>query len=341
MAQGTGVDATMAVLASTLNSFVQKDIAPTVYDEVLKHNPVLYRFYRKGKKIDGGASLIWPILKQAKSFGGFYTGAMALPHGVEDTGAPAEVQWKHAAEDVTIPRTDMLKARTPYAKVDLVKFKFDEAILNLRARISSGSYNTDPTGSSASSGLGLDHLLMAVDDGTDFTSYAGIAHSNAFWKPGVSGLGRVSKASTAVTSLTEIESIYSECSDGDEQPTLLIMTPKAEQFIWGQLQALQRFTRDEEMTKAGFENFKFNRAVCVTDRNLVGASSFIASQGGVILLNENWIDLVSHEEEDFAVDPIIPGTPQERTISTKIVWSGNWRVKILRYQGKLINASNF
>jgi hypothetical protein len=335
MAQGTGVDATMAVLASTLNAFVQKDIAPTVYDEVLKHNPVLYRFYRKGKKIDGGASLIWPILKQAKTFGGFYTGAMGLPHGVEDTGAPAEVLWRHAAEDVTIPRTDMLKARTPYAKVDLVKFKFDEAILNLRARISSGSYNTDP------SGLGLDHLLQAIDDGTDFSTYAGIAHSNAFWKPGVGGLGRVSKASTPVTSLTEIESIYSEASDGDEQPTLLVMTPKAEQFIWGQLQALQRFTRDDEMTKAGFENFKFNRAVCVTDRNLVGATSFVANMGGIILINENWVDLVSHEEEDFAIDPIIPGTPQERTISTKLVWSGNWRVKVIRYQAKLINASNF
>ena len=34
--------------------------------------------------------------------------------------APAEVLWRHVAEDVTIPRTDLLKARTPYAKVDLV-----------------------------------------------------------------------------------------------------------------------------------------------------------------------------------------------------------------------------
>jgi hypothetical protein len=337
MAQGTGIDATMAVLASTLNSFVQKDIAPTVYDEVLKHNPVLYRFYRKKKVIDGGGSLIWPILKQSKVFGGAYAGAQQLTHGVEDTGAPAEVQWRHYYEDVTIPRTDMLKARTPYAKVDLVKFKFDEAILNLRSRISSGSYNTF----TADAGLGLDHLLQAIDDGTDFTTYAGIAHSNTYWKPGVSGLGRVSKASAAVTSLTEIESIYSECSDGDEQPTLIIMTPKAEQFMWGQLQALQRYTRDEEMTKAGFENFKFNRAVCVTDRNLVGASSFTALMGGIILINENWVDFVSHEEEDFAVDPILPGTPSERSLNTKVVWSGNWRVKILRYQGKLVNASNF
>src|SRR5678815_615919 len=95
MAQGTGVDGQMAVLVSTLNSFLQKDIAPTVYDEVLKHNPVLYRFYRKKKVIDGGASLIWPILKQSKQYGGAYTGAAQLSHGVEDTGAPAEVLWRH------------------------------------------------------------------------------------------------------------------------------------------------------------------------------------------------------------------------------------------------------
>lgn len=328
MAAGTGVDATMAVLASTLNSFVQKNIAPTVYDQVLKHNPVLYRFWRKGPVLDGGAALTWPALTSTKTKGGWYVGAANLPHGVEDTIQPAEVLWRHVAEDVTIPRTDLLKARTPYAKVDLVKTKFDEAILNERSRISAALYAT------ASEGNSLDHLFQAIDDGNDYPTYAGIAHSNAFWKPGIAGDGRYNLASSPFTTLTQIEQhVYGVACDGDEQPTLMVTTQLGWDFIWGQMQALQRYTRDDEMTKAGFEALKFNRAVLVVDRNTV-ANSLLA-------INENWVDLVSHEEENFAVDPILPGTPSERSINTKIVWTGNLRCKIIRFHSKAVNVSNF
>lgn len=327
MAVGTGVDSTMAVLSSTLNAFVQKFIDPTIYDQILKHNPVLYRFHRKGKVIDGGAALTWPALKATKTKGGWYTGAQQLAHGVEDTIEPAEVNWKHVAEDVTIPRTDLLKARTPYAKVDLLKTKFDEAIMNLRSRISAALY------AAPSEGNGLDNLFQAIDDGTDTANYAGIAHSNSWWKPGIAGDGRINKANANMTALTEIETLYGRCSDGDEQPTLIITTQSGYDFMWGQLQALQRFTRDEEMVKAGFDAIKFNRAVVVIDRNTVAKS--------LLMLNERWLDLVAHEEENFAVDPVLPGTPSERSINTKVVWSGNLRVKIIRFHGKYLNVDNF
>lgn len=335
MAAGTGVDSTMATLASTLNSFVQKDIEPTVYDQVYKHNPILYRFWRKGKVKDGGAALTWPALATAKTKGGSYSGADQLAHGTEDTSTPAEVVWRHYYEDVTIPRTDLLKARTPYAKVDLVKFKFDEAITALRSRVSGDIYQnvTGPKG--------LDFLFQAVDDSTDYTTYASIAHSNTYWKAGINGDGRVDFAATPVVALTDIEDPYSRATDGDEQPSLIIATPKGFNFVWGQMQALQRFTRDEEMTKAGFEALKFNRAVMVVDRNMADPKQTASPGGPMLFLNERWIDLVSHEEEDWAVDPILPGTPSERSLNTKIVWSGNLRVKILKYHAKLVNVSNF
>ncbi len=334
MALGTGVDSTMAVLVSTLNATVIPYIEGTVYDEVYLHNPVLYRFHRKGKTVGGGSKLLWPIVKLAKTKGGWYTGAGQLPHGVEDTVDEAEVLWRHAAEDVTIPRTDLLKARGIYAKVELTKLKFDEAVMSIRSRISQALYaTTDPAG------LSLDHLFQAIDDGNDFATYAGIAHSNSFWKAGITGAGRID-INGAVVSLSTIEQAYSEASDGDEQPTLGIMTAKAEQFIWGQLQALQRYVRDEEMTKAGFEAFKFNRAVMVTDRNMPTTLT-AANEGKLLFINERWVDLVSHEEENFAVDPILPGTPSERSINTKIAWSGNVRVKSPRYCSKLVRVSNF
>lgn len=346
MPVGTGVDATMAVLSSTLNAFVQKYIEPTIFDQVLKHTPVLYRFWRKGPVIDGGAALTWPILKAKKTTGGWYSGAQQLPHGVADTIEPAEVNWRHIAEDVSIPRTDLLKARTPYAKVDLIKTKFDEAILLLRQRISAGLFhNIDPASKTPTS-LGIDHLFMAIDaggatvngtvniDGTaipvqvaGFASYAGIAHTNTYWQ------GNVTNQGGAVTALSQLQSLYGKASDGDEQPTLCVTTQAGFDFIWSQVQAQQRFVRDEEMTKAGFEAFKFNRAVVVVDRLL--------PDNTLLFLNEAWVDLVSHEEENFAVDPILPGTPSERTINTKIVWSGNLRSKILRYHAKLIGATNF
>jgi hypothetical protein len=321
MPVGVGVDSnTLVVLTSTFNSFVQKNVAHMVFDQVLKHNPVLYRFWRKGPKLDGGSSLIWPVLTTTKTKGGFYVGAAQLPHGVEDTIQPAEVPWRHAAEDVTIPKTDLLKARTPYAKVDLFKTKIDEGILNLRARISAALY-VAPT-----EGNGLDHLLQICDDGSNVTTYAGISRTAyPVWKCGIASDGYVDKGGAAA--LSDIQDLYGRASDGDLQPTLIIARQPGYNYLWGQLQALQRFVRDEEMTKAGFESIKFNRAVVVVDRNFTTA--------GMLFINEEFVDLVSHEDENFVVDPILPGTPSERTINTKIAWTGNLRGKAPRYCAQL------
>jgi hypothetical protein len=324
MTAGTGVDSTMVVLASTINSFVQKNISPKIYDQVMKHNPTLYRFWRKGPKLDGGAALTWPILKGSKVNGGFYTGVQQLPHGIEDTIAPAEVLWRHVAEDVTIPRTDIIKARTPYAKVDLVKTKFDEAVINLRARMSAALF------SAASEGNSYDHLEQAIDDGTNFSTYAGIAHSNSYWKPGVTGAGY--KDASGAAAIADIEKLYGEASDGDLEPTLIVTTDALYRYLWGVLQALQRYTRDEEMTKIGFTALRFNRAVVIVDRNL--------GSGKMLFINEEFADFVSHSEENFAIDPIIAGTPSERSLNTKVVHTGNLRVKAIRYHAKMIGATN-
>ena len=336
MAKVGFVDNALVVLANTVNAIVSRDIEPTVFDQVLKHNPFLYRFWRKGPKKQGGSVLTWPVLTAAKTNGAFYTGSGTLPHGSEDTIQSAQVEWRHAAEDVTVPRTDLLRAQGPLAKVDLLKTKFDEAILNLRARLASASYTRPTLPSGGNDTLALDNLFEAIDDGTTSgtvaATYAGISHTNAYWKPGVTGLGMVNIGG-AVSALGTLQTQYSEASDGDEQPTVTATTAKGFDFYWGQMQALQRYTTDEEMTKAGFENLKHNRAVVIVDRNMPA--------GCMLWINEAWVDLVSHEDENFVIDPIIPGTQDQRVLNTKIAWSGNWRVKIPRYQSKLIGATNF
>jgi hypothetical protein len=324
VAVGTAVDSTMVSLVSTLNSWLQKNIEPNVYDQIFKHNAVLYRFYKKGKVMDGGAALTWPVLRTKKQYGGFYTGAQQLAHGQEDTVEPAEVVWRHLYEDITIPRTDIIKSTSKYAAVNLVRFKFDEALINCRDRLADSLFTTTT--------LGLDHLRMAIDDGTDFTSYAGIAHSNAFWKPGINGDGRYNVGGPAT--LSDIQSGYSRATDGDEQPSLIIATQKGNDFLWGQLQALQRYAADDEMVRAGFtEAFKFNRSTVVVDRRLPANE--------MIFVNERWLDLITHEKEDFIIDPIIPGTPSERSLNTKLAWTGNLRVKSIRYHSRLVGATNF
>ncbi len=326
-------DSALVELATTINSVTHRDIDPNaVFDQVLKHNPVLYRFWKKGPQKDGGSVLSWPILKAEKTNGGWYVGANNLLHGVEDTGDSAYVEWRHCVEDVTVPKTDLLRASGVNAKVELFTFKLDEAILNVRARISKALYARPTDNSGNEITLSLDNLQMAIDDGTNTPTYANQAHSQAFWKPGLTGAGAVNIAG-AIASVSTLETTYSECTDGDEQPTLLILTANGFTWLWGQLQSLQRYTEDPEMTKAGFEAFKFNRAVCVVDRNTPAQMGF--------LVNERWLDLVSHEDENFVIDPVIPGTADQRVLNTKVAWSGNLRVKTPRYQGRLYGVTNW
>jgi hypothetical protein len=324
MAVGLAVDSNMVSLVSTLNSWLQKNIDENVYDQIFKRSAILYRFYKKGKMLDGGAAITWPVLRTQKVYGGWYTGAQQLSHGQEDTVEPAEIVWRHLYEDITIPRTDIIKASSKKSAVNLVRFKFDEALLNCRDRLAASFFTTTT--------LALDHLRMAIDDGTDFTSYAGIAHSNSWWKPGINGDGRFNVG--GVATLSDIEDCYNRATDGDEEPSLMIVTPAAQKFLWSQLQAQQRFQSDDEMARAGFRQaFKFNNASVVVDRR--------CPANEMIFVNEQWTDLITHEKEDWIIDPIIPGTPSERSLNTKICWTGNLQVRSIRYNSRIVGATNF
>lgn len=331
MPVGNAVDNTMVQLVNTINSISQKYIEPTIYDQVLRRSPLLWRFWRKGPKLDGRPALEWPCLTGSKQNGGTYTGAAQLAHGVEDLVQPAEVLWRHYYEDVTIPKTDVLKCGGADGISDLVQTTFDIAIVNLRSRMAADMYQAVSTG-----GVGIDHLGMAIDSGANFASYAGISHTatnNAgtqFWQPGMTGAGYVNLGGNAT--FANLETYYNECTDGDLEPTLIMVTPTGRQFFWSQMFAMQLFVRNEEVTKAGFEGLQFNRAVVMQDRNVPAHMVFF--------LNEEFLDLVTLKGDNFVIDPIISGTPSERSINTKICWSGNLRLRTPRYFAKVINANN-
>jgi len=337
MATGTGVNPAVAVLASTLNSIVLKHIEPTVFAQVMKATPVFYRFWKKGQVVDGGASLMWPVLTSEKQYGGWYVGAKQMMRGPEDIIQPAEVEWKHAYEDVTIPYTDVLRATSAHSVVNLVKTLFDAAIMNLRGRISRALLNKVTTNETPS--LALDHFFMAIDEGgsginnadgikvAGFDSYAGISHDKPYWK------GQVLDKNSSSATLSDLQTLYGQCSDGNEMPTLGIFNQSGFNFLWNSLQAQQRWMSDDEMAKAGFRAIMFNNASIVVDNNMPA--------GCGLFINENWVDLVSHTGDNFVIDPITFSSPTERTMNTKICWTGNLRVKILRFNGKIIRALNF
>ena len=326
MATGNAVDSTMVTIVNTINSIAQKDIKPMVYDQVLKANPVLYRFWKKGPRISGGPALIWPVMRDAKANAGWYTGAGQLSHGIEDTTQPAEVLWRHCYSDITIPKTDMLKAGSSHAVIDLTKFVIDQAVLSVRQQISQALFNTYPNG--------LDGFNVAIiDSGT----YAGISHTatnsagNYFWKPGINQDG-YSGTSVART-LSDIIDFHSRATDGNESPTLGITTQAAFSYLQGQLQAQINYYPDEEMAKVGFEAFKYLNMTVVVDRN--------TQAGDFYFINENYAELVSLEGDDFVIDPFIPGTSSERTINSKVFWSGNLRVYSPRYHSRIDGATNW
>jgi hypothetical protein len=331
VAVGNAVDSTMVQLVNTINSISQKYIEPTIYDQVLKRSPLLYRFWRKGPKIDGRPAIQWPCITGTKQNGGTYTGAGQLAHGVEDLIQPAEVLWRHYYEDVTIPKTDILKCGGADGIADLVKVSFDNAIINLRKRIGQDMYAAISPG-----GLGLDHLGMAIDDGSNFASYAGISHTATnsdgtfFWKPGLDGDGYAAIGGNATFNM--LQDYYSRASDGDLEPTLMMVTRAGRNFVWSQMQALQQYIHDEEMTKAGFEALQFNRAVVMVDRYMPANTVFF--------LNEEMVDLVTLRGDNFVIDPIISGTPSERSINTKICYSGNLRLRSPRYFAKMTTVTN-
>ncbi len=300
----------MALTWDQVSGITEKKFLPKLYDNVFYSSPLLKRLKEKAyKKLDGGTSIMVPLEYDDITSSGWYTGADTLSTSDNETMTAAEFTWKQLYANISITRRDELINSGDSQKVDLVKSKMKNAEKTMSSLLSAGIYN-DGTTSNAIIGL---RAIIGTGD-----TVGGISQTSYSWWQ-----GQVDSSTTAF-SLAALQTVYSNCTWNNESPSVIMATKANYNRYYAALQPQQRFM-DSETAKGGFSSLMFNGVPFIADD--------YAPTSHILLLNENYLHLCVHKDEDMRFSGFQKPDAQNIRLG-QIFWMGAMASSNNRMHGK-------
>lgn len=289
MANEYGIPSTIdTVVLSTSLADYQKRLTDNVYNDVT----VLKLASESGNKktIDGGLSIVEPIIKAKQDDGGFYLGADVLNNSQGNDTGLVEFKWQNAYEPISITRDEERQNSGDMHKiVDLVGTKIQLAERAIKDRVDQAL--TTPVAQANN----LIDLETLINTGTLGTINGG---TDTFWQSTVTASGNF--AAQGLTDMTTATYAVSSSSDVDNPTHYLTNKTIFQKF--GQTRLPLERISNSLTANAGFTNFTFMGKPLMYG-NYVGT-------GLLFGLNFNYIYWAVDSATDFITTPFISPTNQ-------------------------------
>ena len=302
----------MALTYGEISAITEKYFLPKLIDQVFASN-ILFDRMRKGKmmsKIDGGTSIMQPVMYATTSAVGAFSGTDTLSTTSNDQITAAEWTLKQYYANITITRSDELKNNGDRAVVNFTKCKVQVAEKTLSDTLGTAIYNLGTTANE------LVGLRLAVDSAG---TYGGISRTDYSW------WAAQEDSTSTVLSIANMEAMFGDCTVGNDKPTLIITTQDGFDDFHALLSPQERYM-DSDTANAGFTNLTFRGVPVVVDNKCPSSHMFF--------LNENYIKLLVHSKEDFRFEPF--QKPIDQAVAcAKIFWAGALTLSNPRMQGKM------
>ena len=295
MAGNTNFD---EILSTTLNNYV-----PKLTDNVFSARPLFYALTngQTMRTVSGGAKIVVPVIYGANDTAGSYSGADPIPVTGQEGISAAEYDWKQYAATVTITGIEEAKNNGEAQIIDLLEGKIFQAQETIIENLNEMLYD-DGAGNSGKDMLGLAKII----NGSALTgnAMAGIDPSvtgNSFWKSQTAASGGVASLTTAM-----MATMYNDCSNGNDQPTIIITSQQGYEKYESLLTSNIRYT-DTDMADAGFSNLMFKGAPITFDAVIStgGALSLSAGSQPMYFANTKYLQLVRHADTWFKATPFV------------------------------------
>lgn len=307
-------------IPSTIDTFVLNttlaDYSKQLTDNAYNANIILRVLNQKAKKlINGGGSIVEPLIEAVQDNGGFYLGDDVLSNTQNNTLTQVEYRWQNVYEPIQLTRDEeRSNSGDEHKIIDLVGTK---TILSEKA-ISKRLEQAISTPVSAANNL-ID-LETLVGTGT-LGSIAG--GTDTFWQSTVTASG--SFAGQGLTDMTT--GFYAVASSAVEDTPTDIITTKTNFQRYEQTRLpLERISNGDLTFNAGARNLTF-KGVPVYYGNFIGS-------GLLFQLNMNYINLAVDTMTDMATTPFV--TPTNQTVKVAyILWRGNLVTNNRRRHNKL------
>jgi len=288
----------MAVPFTEINAITQKFFVKKLVDNIFDSNPLFQRWKKNNyQSVEGGTSLMVPVAYATTTASAWYSGSDTLDTSANDQITAAEFDWKQIHSSITITKLDELKNAGPLAMVDFVKSKVQLAEKTIKDNLGTALYNV---GTAANEIVGLRAMVDAS------RTYGGINSStNTWWD---------CQEDTTTTTLTmkALQALEGDVKIDNDRPSVHMTTQDIFDTYYALLQPQQRF-QDDDTARGGFVNLIFNGKPVIVDSHCPASHWF--------MLNEDYIMLKYHKDENFRFEPFIKPTNQNVSVA-HIFWTG-------------------
>lgn len=293
-----------------ISAITRRYFLPKMADNIFVGTPELRRIKEKSEKLVDGGTKIVAALEYAEGNFQWYSGSETLNTADVDQYTSAVFDWRQAAAPITISRLDELKNMGEAQVIDFLKAKVKSAEKTIRQNMSEAWFNA---GTDAKAPHGFRSFISTGN------TFGGISQvNNSWWQAQVD-------SATTTLGMTALETLFMNCSEDTEQPTVAYTTKALYSKYWGLLQPQQRFV-DEASAKAGFTSLMFNGIPVLACSN--------APSGYWFFVNEAYVHMFSHKSENLKMDDF--ERPRNQNVkSAMIFWAGNYGSTNNRYHGVL------
>lgn len=301
----------MALTWDQISGITEKKFIKKLADNVFDSNPGLQRLKKKGlEKLDGGTSIMVPLNYATTSASGWYTGGDTLSTADNENITAAEYAWKQIYANISVTRLDELKNSGDAQKIALVKSKIQIAEKTIIDSMGTALYND---GTTLNAPAGLRSIVGTAN------TVGGISQStNSWWASQVD-------STTTTFSIAALQTQFNACAVDNDQPTVILATRANYNRYYAALQPQQRFM-DSESAKGGFSSLMFNGVPFLSDSH--------CPANHIFLINENYLHLFVHKDEDMRFEPFQKPINQNVKVA-KVFWMGALGSSNNRLHGKL------
>lgn len=303
-----------AVLATTI-----ADYSKTMTDNIYNSNVLLKLLSDRKRLINGGTSIVYPLIKADQNNGGFYLAAGVLNTNQTDTETLVEFRWQNAYEPIQLTRDEERQNSGDEHKIiDLASEKMQRSELAISKRLEQ-ALSTPVAGAN-----NLIDLETLVNTGTLGTIAGG---TDTFWQSTVTASG--SFAAQGLSDMTTATYAVASAADIDT-PTVYITEKTTFQRFEQTRLPLERIQNGNLSANSGFRNLTFKGVPLVY-------GNFISS-GLIFGLNMNYIDFCVDTETDFVTTPFVMPVNQTAKVAF-VLFRGNMVTNNRRRHFKLTGVT--
>lgn len=304
-----------------LHSLTNRYYIPKMKDVIFKGNPLFKRLHKKGTKIRGGTEIHQPLMYTAgrgSSFWGYDT----LDTTHEDDFTVAIYKWKQDYEPISISRAEELQNMgSKEAMMNLVQHKVRKAGLAIRDRMGTALF-ADGTGNNSKDLDGLEKFLP--DDPTSSNTVGGIDQKDYSWWQ-----NKVQQVTNSTIAISDVIDLCNAIANEGEKPNFGVTS-------------YQTLAKLESLVDASTQYVNTSRADLGYDNILVHgvtiANDSHCPTDNLYLLNDEYIDFVSHRLENFRFEKWAKPVNQAARVAF-VFWMGNLTMSNMRMQGKIFGMS--